>query len=183
MDLSILQSSPLLLALAVGVLGLVVGSFLNVVIHRLPLMMQAEWRADCAELEGREPPVEPRLNLLTPRSRCPACGHRIRWYENIPLFSWLALRGRCSACGTAIGLRYPLVEVGTGLLFAAIAWRLGPQPVALLWCGAAAVLVALTLIDWDTTVLPDSRSPAARIHRCTTDLPASRTSRRQPTRG
>jgi leader peptidase (prepilin peptidase)/N-methyltransferase len=171
----------LLHPLALGLLGLVIGSFLNVVAHRLPLMMERQWWADVAAqlgdrdsfrrvfhaeapaglqqaggalekaLEGLRP-----LNLARPASRCPACGHRIRWYENIPLFSWLALRGRCSACGTAIGLRYPLVEVGTGLLFAAIAWRLGPQPVALLWCGAAAVLVALTLIDWDTTVLPDS---------------------------
>ncbi len=166
---------------ALGLLGLVIGSFLNVVAHRLPLMMERQWWADVAAqlvdrdsfrrvfhaeapaglqqaggaldkaLEGLRP-----LNLARPASRCPSCGHRIRWFENIPLLSWLALRGRCSACGTAIGLRYPLVEVGTGLLFAAIAWRLGPQPVALLWCGAAAVLVALTLIDWDTTVLPDS---------------------------
>jgi leader peptidase (prepilin peptidase)/N-methyltransferase len=95
------------------------------------------------------------LTLAKPRSRCPACGHRIRWYENIPVFSWLALRGRCSACSTRISLRYPLVELGTAALFAAVAWRVGPQPAALLWCGAVALLLAASLIDWDTTVLPD----------------------------
>jgi leader peptidase (prepilin peptidase)/N-methyltransferase len=96
------------------------------------------------------------LGLARPASRCPACGHRIRWVENIPLLSWLALRGRCSSCQIRISVRYPLVELGTGALFAAFAWRLGPQPQVLLWCGAAAVLLALALIDWDTTVLPDA---------------------------
>jgi len=165
---------------ALALLGLCVGSFLNVVVHRLPLMLERQWwrdvAAQLADAESwrrvftGEPSAElassadrlgqsvealPRLTLSRPASRCPACGHRIRWYENIPLASWLALRGRCSACGTAISARYPLVEVLTALLFAAVAWRFGPQPVALLWCGAVAVLVALAAIDWDTTVLPD----------------------------
>jgi leader peptidase (prepilin peptidase)/N-methyltransferase len=98
----------------------------------------------------------PRLSLARPASRCPSCGHRIRWYENIPLLSWLVLRGRCSACKTTISPRYPFIETLTGLLFAGVAWKFGPQPVALLWCAIVAVLIALAAIDWDTTVLPDA---------------------------
>ena len=90
------------------------------------------------------------------RSRCPSCGHVIRWYENLPVLSWLLLRGRCSACKTGISFRYPLVELATAALFGAFAWRLGPQPVVLLWCALVATLLVLALIDWDTTVLPDS---------------------------
>jgi leader peptidase (prepilin peptidase)/N-methyltransferase len=168
--------SPWLLAL----LGLIVGSFLNVVVHRLPLMLERQWWGDVAaqladadsfkrvfttpaperlslasgSLEKAIAALEP-LGLARPASRCPACGHRIRWYENIPLASWLVLRGRCSACKTPISMRYPLVEIGTALLFGALAWRLGPQPATLLWCGVGAVLLVLALIDWDTTVLPD----------------------------
>ena len=94
--------------------------------------------------------------LSRPRSACPQCGHAITWYENIPLLSWLWLRARCSACRTPISARYPLVELFTGLLFAAAGWRFGSQPVVLLWCGVLATLVALSAIDWDTTLLPDS---------------------------
>ena len=97
----------------------------------------------------------PTLNLASPRSRCPACGHSIRWSENLPLLGWLRLRGRCASCGTRIPLRYPLVEGFTAVLFAAVGWRFGPQPAALMWCGVAATLVALSAIDWDTTLLPD----------------------------
>jgi leader peptidase (prepilin peptidase) / N-methyltransferase len=96
------------------------------------------------------------LTLSTPRSRCPSCGHTIAWHENIPLLSYLRLRGRCAACKTPISPRYPLVEVLTGALFAAVGWRFGATPVALLWCGFCAVLVALAGIDWDTTLLPDN---------------------------
>lgn len=139
-----------------AVLGLCVGSFLNVVIHRLPLMLDRQWRRDSAELLGQTLSDDgPPLNLARPRSRCPQCGHLIRWYENLPVLSWLALRGRCSNCKTRISARYPLVEVLTGVLFAATAWRIGPQPVVLAWCGVMAALVALTFIDWDTTLLPD----------------------------
>lgn len=139
-----------------AVLGLCVGSFLNVVIHRLPLMLDRQWRRDSAELLGQPLPDEGEpLNLAVPRSRCPHCGHLIRWYENLPVLSWLALRGRCSNCKAGISPRYPLVELLTGVLFAATAWRIGPQPVALAWCGVMAALVALTFIDWDTTLLPD----------------------------
>ncbi len=143
-----------------GVLGLCIGSFLNVVIHRLPQMMERSWKHEGAEMLGVSLPAElasaPPLSLMRPRSRCPSCGHVIRWHENVPVLSWLLLRGRCSACHTPIGLRYPLVELVTGLLFAAIAWRFGPHPVTLAWCAFVAVLVALSGIDWDTTLLPDS---------------------------
>lgn len=170
----------LLSAPALGLLGLIVGSFLNVVIHRLPMMMARHWWGEVAgQLQdkasheavfGQALPagadktgraleaalqVLPRLNLAVPRSRCPACGHVLRWSENVPLLGWLRLRGRCTACGTRIPLRYPAVEALTGLLFAAIAWRFGPQPTTLMWCAMAAVLVTLSAIDWDTTLLPD----------------------------
>jgi leader peptidase (prepilin peptidase)/N-methyltransferase len=142
-------------AILAGVFGLLVGSFLNVVIHRLPRMMERQWAAECAELSGQEPPAGEPFNLSRPRSRCLACGHQIRWYENIPVFSWLALRGRCSACQAAIAVRYPLVELATGGLFAFAAWRWGLGWSGLAWCGFAAALLALALIDWDTTLLPD----------------------------
>ncbi|WP_171016071.1 A24 family peptidase [Ramlibacter sp. 2FC] len=138
-----------------GLLGLLIGSFLNVVIHRLPQMLERQWAAECAQLSGQaQAPGEP-LSLLRPRSRCPHCGHAIRWYENIPVLSYLALRGRCAACHATIGLRYPLVELATGALFAWCAWRWGATPAALAWSAFAATLLALTLIDWDTTLLPD----------------------------
>ena len=170
----------LLSAPALGLLGLMVGSFLNVVIHRLPMMMARQWWSEVAgQLQddashqavfGKALPAGadkagraletalqglPRLNLAVPRSRCPACGHVLRWSENVPLLGWLRLRGRCSACGTRIPLRYPAVEALTGLLFAAIAWRFGPQPATLMWCTVAALLLTLSAIDWDTTLLPD----------------------------
>ena len=142
---------------ALGLLGLCVGSFLNVVIHRLPLMLERQWKRDSAEMLGQtlSEQDDPPLTLARPRSRCPHCGHQITWYENIPVLSWLLLRGRCSECKARISSRYPFVELLTGLLFAGVAWRLGPQPVALAWCAVMAVLVALTFIDWDTTLLPD----------------------------
>lgn len=139
-----------------GLVGLCIGSFLNVVVHRLPLALDREWKQDSAELLGVTVELPPPITLSTPRSRCPSCGHPIAWYENIPVLSYLALRGRCSACKTRISPRYPLVEIATGLLFAAVAWRFGEQPVAWLWCGFVAVLLALTGIDWDTTLLPDN---------------------------
>jgi leader peptidase (prepilin peptidase)/N-methyltransferase len=144
--------SPLVLAL----FGLCIGSFLNVVIHRLPLMLERGWKMESADLLGVAHEETPAVTLSTPRSRCPACGHAIAWYENIPLASWLWLRARCSACKTPISARYPLVEVATALLFALVGWRFGAEPVALLWCFFCAVLVALAGIDWDTTLLPDN---------------------------
>ena len=141
-----------------AVLGLCVGSFLNVVIHRMPLMLERQWRADSAamlELPTKEEDTTAPLTLSKPASRCPSCGHTIRWYENIPLVSWLVLRGKCSACSARISVRYPLIELLTALLFAACGWRFGAQPTTLLWCGFVAVLVAASAIDWDTTLLPD----------------------------
>jgi leader peptidase (prepilin peptidase)/N-methyltransferase len=151
-----LLAQPGLLALLTGVIGLAVGSFLNVVIHRLPIMMERDWAAQCAELRGEVVAQGDALNLAKPRSRCPACGHVIRALENIPLLSWLMLRGRCSACGTRIGSRYPLVELLTGLLSAACAMTFGPT---LLLAGALVfvwALIALAFIDLDTQLLPDS---------------------------
>lgn len=139
-----------------GVFGLLIGSFLNVVIYRLPKIMERQWAAECAELAGKEPEAAEPFNLLVPRSRCQQCGHQIRWYENIPVLSYLFLHGKCSACGTPIGLRYPLVELATGGLFAYCVWRWGATPSGLAWCAFAAAIVALALIDWDTTLLPDS---------------------------
>ena len=147
---------PVLFTGLVLVLGLLVGSFLNVVIHRLPKMMEADWQAQCAELRGEPVPAAPRFDLWQPRSACPSCGHRITALENVPLLSWLWLRGRCSSCKTAISARYPLVEVLTALLSAAVAWKWGPSvhtaaALLLVWA-----LVALAFIDLDTTLLPDS---------------------------
>lgn len=138
-----------------GVVGLLVGSFLNVVIFRLPKMLERQWAAECAEMAGKEAEVAPAFNLVRPRSRCRQCGHQIRWYENVPLISYAFLRGKCSACQTPIGLRYPSVELVTGLLFFWCFWKWGPTPAALVWSGFAAALIALALIDWDTTLLPD----------------------------
>ena len=166
---------------ALAILGLAVGSFLNVVVHRLPAMLERQWWGDvAAQLADSDAyrrtfgvaPTEdlllsgkalqqrmealPALTLSRPASRCPSCGHAIRWHENIPVLGWLRLRGRCSACGSGISPRYPLTEALTAALFAGVAWRIGPQPVALLWCAFVAILVALSSIDWDTTVLPDA---------------------------
>ncbi len=141
-----------------GIFGLVLGSFLNVVIYRLPIMLEAQWAAECAQIGGEAPPqnAAPPFNLLLPRSRCSSCGHVLRWWENIPLLSFIALRGKCSACGTAYGLRYPLVEVFTGGLFFYCGWRWGLSADSLAWCGFSAALLTLAMIDWDTTLLPDN---------------------------
>jgi leader peptidase (prepilin peptidase)/N-methyltransferase len=163
-----------------GVLGLLVGSFLNVVVHRLPLMQERRWWGDVAAQladgeshqrvfgsalpPGLGPAAEsmtrrlgelPRLGLARPGSRCPHCGAAIRWYQNIPVLSWLALRGRCASCQAPIPVRYPLIELLAAALFAGAAWRFGQQPLALLWCGFLATLLVLSAIDWDTTLLPD----------------------------
>ncbi len=140
------------------VLGLLVGSFLNVVIHRLPRMMEREWRQQCALLDGQteNTSTEPAYNLVVPRSACPSCGHAISWYENVPIISWLFLRGRCSACRAPISARYPLIEALTGLLFALAAWKWGVAPqTPWVWLLLAS-LVALAFSDFDTQLLPDS---------------------------
>ncbi len=153
--LSLLQQSPALLLTVALVLGLCVGSFLNVVILRLPKMMELEWQQQAAELRGEEVTPTAPFNLVTPRSHCPGCGHRIRAWENIPVLGWLLLRGRCAGCGMRISARYPLIELLTGLLSMAALWHYGPTA-----AGAGALLlgfflIALTFIDLDTQLLPD----------------------------
>ena len=146
-----------------AVLGLLIGSFLNVVIYRLPKMMERRWaqevqamQAPAAQADTGPPPPEPeRFNLMVPRSRCPSCGHLVQWYENIPVVSYLFLRGRCSACKARISVRYPLVEMATGALFFFCIQRWGVTVTGIAWCGFSAALVALAFIDWDTTLLPD----------------------------
>lgn len=139
----------------IGIFGMLVGSFLNVVIYRLPKILEKQWAAECASLSGKELPTAEPFNLMVPRSRCPQCDHQIRWYENIPVISFLLLRGRCSSCGASIGWRYPLIELACGLAFAGCAWRWGLTPSTAVWCGFCATVLALAAIDWDTTLLPD----------------------------
>ncbi|UCV23568.1 prepilin peptidase [Ferribacterium limneticum] len=146
------------LAAAAGLLGLCVGSFLNVVIHRLPKMMEQEWQAQCAELRGEAgPTVAEPLSLAKPRSRCPTCGHQITAVENIPIISYLLiLKGKCSGCHARISPRYPFIEALTGLISAYVAWHFGPTlqaagALVLVWA-----LIALAAIDLDTQLLPDS---------------------------
>jgi leader peptidase (prepilin peptidase)/N-methyltransferase len=138
-----------------AVLGLAVGSFLNVVIHRLPKMLERQWQLEYAQTKGDDPSVQAPFNLMVPRSRCPHCGHVIRWYENLPVVSFVFLGGKCSGCTTRISVRYPLVEISSAALFAYCAWRWGATIAALAWSGFAAAVLALALIDWDTTLLPD----------------------------
>lgn len=146
---------PWLDAILAGGVGLLFGSFLNVVIYRLPKMLERQWAAECAGIAGKElEPAEP-FNLLVPRSRCQKCGHQIRWFENIPIVSYLALRGRCSACKTPISVRYPLVEAACGLLFFLAVHQWGVTPTGAAWCAFSAALLTLAMIDWDTTLLPD----------------------------
>ncbi len=151
---------PATLAGAAALLGLVVGSFLNVVILRLPVMLERRWRADCRELlaaDGAPAPAEQSdFNLIRPGSTCPRCGHAIRPWENIPVLSWLLLRGRCSACHGRIPLRYPLVELASAALAALVAWRLGPHGSTLAALGLTWTLLALAVIDLDRQLLPDA---------------------------
>ncbi len=140
---------------AAAVIGLCVGSFLNVVIHRLPKMMERGWADQCAELAGREPTPGPRYDLVVPRSACPACGHAIGALENVPVLSWLALRGRCRACGAPISPRYPVVELAAGALAVAAVWQFGPGAKGLAACALLWALLALAFIDADTQLLPD----------------------------
>jgi len=156
-----LLSEPWAVSIGTFILGLLIGSFLNVVIHRLPKMMEAEWREQCEELlcttaSTEEKPAREAFNLIVPRSRCPHCGQGIKAHENIPVISYLFLRGKCSACKAPISLRYPAVELVTGLLSLAVicvfgATITGLTALVLTWC-----LIALTMIDFDTQLLPDS---------------------------
>lgn len=147
---------PAAFVAAAVILGLLVGSFLNVVIHRLPKMMERDWQAQCAELRGETVPEESNAeNLWRPRSRCPHCGHQITALENIPVLSYLWLRGRCSGCKAGISLRYPAVELLTAVLSGIAAWKFGPGVPALGAIGLIWALIALAFIDADTQLLPD----------------------------
>ena len=149
-------TDSLVFALVAGLFGLAIGSFLNVVIHRLPKIMEREWRQQCAELQGQTVVEEPRYDLSVPRSACPACNHQLTALENIPLLSYVFLRGKCSACSTRISVRYPIVEALTGLAFAGAALAFGASAAALCAMAFLAALIALTYIDYDTQYLPDS---------------------------
>jgi leader peptidase (prepilin peptidase)/N-methyltransferase len=139
-----------------AVVGLCVGSFLNVVIHRLPKMLDRGWREQCADLAGEAPSEAPRYNLIVPRSQCPACGHKIGALENIPVVSYLFLRAHCRACHAPISARYPIVEILAAALAVAAILRFGATPTALAACAFLWMLLALTLIDFDTQLLPDN---------------------------
>ena len=147
---------PFFFTLTCTALGLIVGSFLNVVILRLPKMMEQSWRRECCELLDQPPSDEPRLKLSDPGSQCPGCGTPIKPWQNIPVISWLALRGQCAQCGMGISARYPFVELVTGLLSGLAAWQFGFGPEALSALVLIWVLIALTGIDMDTQLLPDS---------------------------
>ncbi|MCD6675214.1 MAG: A24 family peptidase [Burkholderiaceae bacterium] len=149
------QSSTLAIATA-GVFGLLVGSFLNVVIHRVPKMLEREWAQQAAELHGEPLSDATPFNLVVPRSRCPSCGHSIRPIENIPLVSWLLQRGRCTACHAAIPLRYPIVEAATAALCALAVAHFGWSAAGLGAVVLTCFLIALAFIDLDTQLLPDS---------------------------
>ncbi len=152
------QSAPLFIAV-VFAFALVVGSFLNVVIHRLPIMMEREWREQADELTNTPPAIdlpEGRFDLVVPRSHCPSCGALITAWQNVPVVSYLLLRGRCANCKTPISARYPFVELMTALLAAACAWRFGPGSETLVAIALTLALLAISMIDADTQLIPDS---------------------------
>ena len=154
--ISPLQDSLILFTFVCVALGLMVGSFLNVVIHRLPKMMERDWQAQCSAMKGEEIAPTAPYNLVVPRSACPSCGHLIHAWENIPVASWLFLRGRCAHCQAPISPRYPIVEALTGVLSGYIAWHFGFGLAALAALLFTWALIALTFIDFDTQLLPDS---------------------------
>ena len=165
--LEVLQHEPVLYLTAVFILGLLVGSFLNVVIYRLPVMLKQQWRSDCeaflSETDSQTTPeikktthVEQPFNLIHPRSRCPHCNHQITAWENIPVISYLFLKGRCSSCKTPISPRYPVIEALSGLLVFTVAWQLGFSMQAAFAILLTWVLIALTFIELDHFYLPDN---------------------------
>ena len=153
---ALLQASPIAFVVACTVLGLLIGSFLNVAIHRLPKMLELDWKSQCAELRGEETVASPKYNLMVPPSACPHCNRAIKAWENIPVFSYLLLRGKCKGCNSPISPRYPLIEAISAILSGYAAWYFGFSPVAagallLIWA-----LLVLTMIDFDTQLLPDN---------------------------
>ncbi|HEX7466661.1 MAG TPA: A24 family peptidase [Usitatibacter sp.] len=153
--LEVLRQSPAMLMVAVGLVGLCIGSLLNVVIHRLPKMMEADWRDECASLDGREPTPRETYNLFTPRSACPQCKAPITALQNIPVVSWLLLRGKCARCAAPISARYPMVEILGAALAALVAWRFGYSTALAYALVYVWVMLALAFIDFDTQLLPD----------------------------
>ena len=155
---SYLQSNPALFYVIAGVFGLIIGSFLNVVIHRLPAMMERDWRQQCRTLLDLESPAgeeTEEFNLVRPGSRCPLCGHPITPLENIPVLSYLVLGGKCSACKTAISIRYPVIEILSALLASFAAWHFGFSLQAILAIVLSWALLTLSVIDIDHQILPD----------------------------
>jgi len=152
---SLLRADSTLFITVSAVFGLMVGSFLNVVIYRLPKMMEQEWHNNCMELQGKEIPEQPQLTLSKPRSSCPGCGHKISAFENIPVISYLLLKGRCKACKTPISMRYPLIEILTGTLIGLTSWQFGYTAATLFAWVFVFALITLTFIDFDTQLLPD----------------------------
>jgi leader peptidase (prepilin peptidase)/N-methyltransferase len=151
----VLRTEPVIFVTFSVIFGLMVGSFLNVVIHRLPIMMEREWHVNCLELQGKEVPEQPKYTIVSPRSACPKCGHQITALENIPIISWLILGGKCSNCKTKISMRYPLIEALTGALIGLVAYKFGYAYSALFAFIFVFALVTLTFIDFDTQLLPD----------------------------
>lgn len=153
----VLSTNPAVLLTVSTILGLLVGSFLNVVAYRLPVMMERRWKRECEELRTGEPadPGKP-FNLVTPDSTCPSCGHKIRARENIPLISYLLQKGQCVSCKTRISIQYPLVELATGILSFVVVWHFGYSWASVAALGFTWALVALTVIDFNTQLLPDS---------------------------
>src|SRR5258706_2294372 len=153
--IAVIQASPFWLAVGVAIMGLCVGSFLNVVIHRLPKMMEAQWRADCAARDGRGAPAAEDYNLVTPRSRCPSCAAPITAWQMVPVASWVALGGKCAACRARISARYPAVELLAAALGVVVSLRFGYSAALAFGLVFVWALVALTFIDLDTQLLPD----------------------------
>lgn len=151
-----LNQNILFLLITAAVLGLLVGSFLNVVIYRIPKMLENEWKVQASEFLELEAPEIQKLTLASPDSTCPSCGHQIRAWENIPIISYLFLRGKCSACKTHISIRYPLVELATGILSVVVASTFGASYTTLALLLFTWSLIALTMIDADTQLLPDN---------------------------
>jgi leader peptidase (prepilin peptidase) / N-methyltransferase len=151
----LLRTEPTFFVVFSVIFGLMVGSFLNVVIHRLPKMMEREWHTNCLELQGKEVPEQPKYNIVTPRSACPQCGHQITALENIPIISYLILGGKCKGCKTKISMRYPLVEALTGALVGLVAYKYGYTYTTLFAFIFVLALITLTFIDFDTQLLPD----------------------------
>lgn len=149
------SQSPLLSGGIILLLGFCIGSFLNVVIYRLPVMMERKWNTECCQLLQQPHTLTDKFNLATPASRCPKCGHKIKVGENIPVLSWLLLKGKCSNCKTSISLRYPLVELATGLLSLTVFLAFGPTAKMLSALVLTWAVIALTMIDFDTQLLPD----------------------------